>query len=82
MILIRVSIMSNLLACSFFDAHISLFQVRQVLKLLENPYSDNVELEPKESRAAEASCSFEELQFTYDCKPPGWSQELRVTWSS
>ena len=58
---------------------ISLFQVQQVLKLLENPYSDNVELEPKESRAAEASCSFEELQFTYDCKPPGWSQELRVT---
>ncbi|KAM7433522.1 hypothetical protein ABFA07_016237 [Porites harrisoni] len=54
-------------------------EVQQVLKLLENPYSDNVELEPKESRAAEASCSFEELQFTYDCKPPGWSQELRVT---
>ncbi|CAH3179204.1 unnamed protein product [Porites lobata] len=54
-------------------------EVQQLLKLLENPYSDNLELEPKESRAAEASCSFEELQFTYDCKPPGWSQELRVT---
>lgn len=63
------------------------FQVNRVLKLLENPYSDDIDVElNKEAKretdsrgaAAEASCSVEE-HFSYDSKPPGWAVDLRVT---
>lgn len=58
------------------------FQVKRVLKLLENPYSDDIIEEAKketDSRgASEASCSVVE-HFSYDSKPPGWAVDLRVT---
>lgn len=61
-------------------------EVRRVLKLLENPYSDttDTELTQQSNResdfqeASEASCSAEEY-FSYDSKPPGWATDLRVT---
>lgn len=64
----------------------SFFQVKRVLKLLENPYSDDIDVElhqeakkETDSRgASEASCSVEE-HFSYDSKPPDWAVDLRVT---
>ena len=64
----------------------SFFQVKRVLKLLENPYSDDIDVElnqeakkETDSRgASEASCGVEE-HFTYDSKPPDWAVDLRVT---
>ncbi|KAL9968167.1 hypothetical protein ACROYT_G026507 [Oculina patagonica] len=61
-------------------------EVQRVLKLLQNPYSDDIDDElnqvPKketDSRgASEASCSVEE-HFSYDSKPPDWAVDLRVT---
>lgn len=61
-------------------------EVRRVLKLLENPYSDDTDTEPTQQpnresdfqEASEASCSAEEY-FSYDSKPPGWATDLRVT---
>lgn len=61
-------------------------EVRRVLKLLENPYSDttDTELTQQSNResdfqeASEASCTAEEY-FSYDSKPPGWATDLRVT---
>lgn len=57
-------------------------QVQRILKLLENPYSDDIDLELKQEKdqgnVSEASCSVEE-HFTYDSKPPGWAVDLRVT---
>lgn len=57
-------------------------EVQRILKLLENPYSDDIDdlklkTEGKVSEAA--SCSVEEMPFTYDSKPPGWAVDLRVT---
>jgi len=57
-------------------------EVQRVLKLLENPYSDDIDLELKKEKEPaslpEASCSVEE-HFTYDSKPPLWAVDLRVT---
>ena len=69
-----------------FNFHIVwLFQVQRVLKLLENPYSDGIDLELKKEKEPaslpEASCSVEEHS-SYDSKPPLWAVDLRVTWSS
>ena len=69
--------------------HFIYCQVRRVLKLLENPYSDDTDTELTQQpnregdfqEASEASCSAEEY-FSYDSKPPGWATDLRVTWSS
>lgn len=59
------------------------FQVQRVLKLLENPYSDDTDIELErgkglQSQPLEASCSAEE-HFSYDSKPPSWAVDLRVT---
>jgi len=64
----------------------SFFQVKRVLRLLENPYSDDIDVELSQEAkketvfggASEASCSAEE-HFSYDSKPPGWAVDLRVT---
>ena len=64
----------------------SFFQVKRVLKLIENPYSDDIDVQlnreakkETDSRgASEAGCSVEE-HFSYDSKPPDWAVDLRVT---
>lgn len=58
-------------------------EVQRVLKLLENPYSDDTDIELErgkglQSQPLEASCSAEE-HFSYDSKPPSWAVDLRVT---
>lgn len=59
-----------------------------MLKLLENPYSDDTELSPSSSVQAmdgeedSASCSTQAdppVPCSYDQKPPDWSLDLRVT---
>lgn len=57
-------------------------EVQRVLKILENPYSDNIELDLKSKREAEtveASCSATEHFNYYDRKPPSWAIDLRIT---
>ena len=66
--------------------------MRRVLKLLENPYSENVELEqqaPVASSSGGSSVSDESCssgtgkshaeRVHYDCKPPMWAMDLQVT---
>lgn len=65
-----------------FADFIHFFKVQRVLKLLENPYSDNIELDLKSKREAEtveASCSATEHFNYYDRKPPSWAIDLRIT---
>lgn len=64
-------------------------EVRRVLKLLENPYSDDIIYENfytsdemKTESEKGTSSNIEQLERSidfYDCKPPDWARSLRVT---
>ncbi|KAJ7390021.1 hypothetical protein OS493_027545 [Desmophyllum pertusum] len=64
-------------------------EVQRVLQLLQNPYSDDIDVELNQeakkqaepTEAIEASCSatVDEYSGSYDSKPPGWAVDLRVT---
>lgn len=75
-------ILRNYIAQNAISAaeHGNFTEVQRVLNLLENPFSDNIELDPKprEVQAVEASCSAQE-HVSYDSKPPSWANDLRVT---
>ena len=65
------------------------FQVQRVLQLLQNPYSDDIDVElnqeakkqaePTETLEASCSATVDEYSGSYDSKPPGWAVDLRVT---
>lgn len=48
-------------------------QVNRVLRVLENPYSDALELEPLDGAHRNGQTA------AYDRKPPAWAQRICIT---
>lgn len=48
-------------------------QVNRVLRVLENPYSDALELEPLDGAHLNGQTA------AYDRKPPAWAQKICIT---
>lgn len=58
-------------------------KVRNVLSVLQSPYSDDVvkkvDSEKQSEKVDSGATVSEDIHLSYDCKPPNWGLQLRVT---
>ena len=58
-------------------------KVRNVLSVLQSPYSDDVVKKVESEKQLEkedfGATVSEDIHLSYDCKPPNWSLQLQVT---